>query len=75
MSCWLIESRSAEQVTARLDRLVGKIHDIQRDYMHGEKPRDVVVVSLAIIQSLAVYLTSYVRLRMDISSELLRSAF
>lgn len=39
---WL---RSAQQVTDRLDGLIQKIREIQRPYMYGEKPADVVVVS------------------------------
>lgn len=41
-----IGNRSAQQVTDRLDGLIKKIYDIQGPYMHGEKPADVVLVSL-----------------------------
>ena len=36
--------RTAQQVTARLDALIGKIHEIQGPYMHGEKAVDIVLV-------------------------------
>ncbi|ATY60097.1 Phosphoglycerate mutase [Cordyceps militaris] len=36
---------TAQQVTARLDALIQKIYDIQRDNMHGEHPADVVLVA------------------------------
>ncbi|KAF4551057.1 Histidine phosphatase-like protein 4 [Elsinoe fawcettii] len=36
---------SAEEATDRLDGLVRKIQDIQRPYMHGGKPVDIVVVA------------------------------
>lgn len=38
------ESRTADEVTNRLDTLIKKIHEIQGPYMYGEKPVDVVVV-------------------------------
>lgn len=38
--------RSAQQVTERLDRLIAKIRDTQKQYMNGDKPADVVVVRL-----------------------------
>ena len=38
---------SSQDVSDRLDRLIAEIHEIQRPYMHGEKPVDVVVVSCA----------------------------
>jgi sedoheptulose-bisphosphatase len=37
-------NRTAQQVTDRLDGLIRKIHDIQRPYMHGEKPADILLV-------------------------------
>ncbi|KAJ5776447.1 phosphoglycerate mutase [Penicillium nucicola] len=40
---------SAEQVTERLDRLIGQISNIQRPYMNGEKPADVVLVAHGLI--------------------------
>ncbi|KAF2472658.1 phosphoglycerate mutase [Lindgomyces ingoldianus] len=40
---------SAQQVTGRLDRLIAEIRDIQRPYMNGEKPVDVVVVAHGLI--------------------------
>lgn len=49
--------RSAEQVTGRLDRLVERVRNIQRPYMHGEKPVDVVLVSSPAGPSLAFGLT------------------
>ena len=39
-----VPHRSAQQVTERLDRLIFNIRDIQRMYMSGEKPVDVVLV-------------------------------
>ena len=35
-----METRSTEQVTYRLDGHIGKIGDIQRGAMHGEKAAD-----------------------------------
>ncbi|KAL9614272.1 MAG: hypothetical protein Q9167_001228 [Letrouitia subvulpina] len=40
---------SAQQVTARLDRLVAQIREIQAPYMNGEKPVDVVLVAHGLI--------------------------
>jgi broad specificity phosphatase PhoE len=40
--------RSSQEASDRMDRLIAKIHDIQRPYMHGEKAVDVVVVSCTI---------------------------
>lgn len=37
--------RSPEQVAARLDSLIKKIHEIQGPNMHGESPADVVLVA------------------------------
>ncbi|KAF2252069.1 putative phosphoglycerate mutase [Trematosphaeria pertusa] len=36
---------SSEQATERLDGLINRIRDIQRPYMHGEKPVDIVLVA------------------------------
>lgn len=38
--------RSPEQVAERLDRLVEQIKDTQRPFMRGEKPADVLIVSV-----------------------------
>jgi len=38
-------SRSAQQVTDRLDGLIQKIYDIQRPNLNGEEPADVVLVA------------------------------
>ena len=40
------DGESPQQVTERLDQLIGKIYEIQGSYMHGEKPADVVLVSV-----------------------------
>lgn len=40
----LIPLRSRQQVTERLDRLISQIKEIQRPYMNGEKPVDVLFV-------------------------------
>ncbi|KAL8674276.1 MAG: hypothetical protein Q9168_001343 [Polycauliona sp. 1 TL-2023] len=39
------DGESAAAVTARLDTLIGKIHELQRPNMHGERDCDVVLVS------------------------------
>lgn len=41
----LKRSRNPGQVTDRLDSLIEKIKDLQRDSMHGEKPADVIVIA------------------------------
>ncbi|KFG84312.1 putative phosphoglycerate mutase [Metarhizium anisopliae] len=40
---------SMQQVTERLDELISRIREIQRPYMNGEKPVDVVLVSHGLI--------------------------
>lgn len=45
-------SRSIKKVEERLDRLISKIHEIQRPYMNGEIPADL----------LLVYVTSHIHL-------------
>ena len=40
----LFFTRSAMQVTKRLDRLIARIREMQAPYMGGEKPVDVVLV-------------------------------
>ena len=37
------DGESPAEVTSRLDRIIGKIREIQRPYMHGEKGVDVVL--------------------------------
>ncbi|KAK7537487.1 phosphoglycerate mutase [Phyllosticta citribraziliensis] len=39
------DGESPAEVTARLDDLIREIRDMQRPYMHGEKPVDVVLVA------------------------------
>jgi len=41
----LVNLRTAEQVTERLDSLIREIREIQGPNMHGEKHADVVVVA------------------------------
>lgn len=41
-----IITRSSQEVTERLDRVIGMIRNTQRPYMHGEKPVDIVLVRL-----------------------------
>ena len=36
--------RSMDQVTTRLDKLISQIQDLQRPYINGEKPCDVLLV-------------------------------
>lgn len=45
----LFGSRSIDEVTERLDRLVSRIREIQRPYMRGECPADVVLVAHGLI--------------------------
>ncbi|KAK5633443.1 hypothetical protein RRF57_009157 [Xylaria bambusicola] len=40
---------SRQQVTERLDRLISQIRDIQKPYMNGEKPVDVLLVAHGLI--------------------------
>lgn len=40
----LIGVRSPEQVTERLDRLILQIKEVQKPFMRGEEPADVLVV-------------------------------
>lgn len=40
----LINLRSAQQVTERVDELISQINGVQKPYMGGEKPADVLVV-------------------------------
>ncbi|CAG8954640.1 hypothetical protein HYFRA_00004560 [Hymenoscyphus fraxineus] len=40
---------SAKQVEERLDRLITKIRDIQRPYMNGERPADILLVAHGLI--------------------------
>ena len=42
----VIPCRSCEEVTARLDRLIAKIHQIQAPHMNGDKAADVVLVRI-----------------------------
>jgi len=42
---WFFD-RSPEQVAERLDKLAGEIREIQRPFMRGEKPADVLLVRL-----------------------------
>jgi hypothetical protein len=37
-------SRTAQQVQERLDRLIGRIQEIQKPYLHGGSAPDVMVV-------------------------------
>ncbi len=37
-------SRSAQQVTERLDRLIAQIREVQAPYLNGQEPVDVVLV-------------------------------
>jgi hypothetical protein len=41
--------RSKEQVADRLDKLIAKIREMQSPYMNGDKPVDIVLVSLVIV--------------------------
>lgn len=45
----LLGCRSMEEVTERLDRLVSRIREIQRPYMLGGRPADVVLVAHGLI--------------------------
>jgi hypothetical protein len=40
----LISLRSKRHVTERLDKLISQIREIQRPYMRGERPADVLLV-------------------------------
>lgn len=49
MMLTLLGSRSMDGVTERLDRLISRIRDIQRPYMLGERPADVLLVTHGLI--------------------------
>ena len=40
-----VEGESAAEVSERLDRVIGKIREIQAPFMHGEKEVDVVLIA------------------------------
>ncbi|MCJ1343303.1 hypothetical protein MMC31_001496 [Peltigera leucophlebia] len=40
-----VDGETPRHVTNRLDHLIEKIYEIQRPYMHGERPADVVLVA------------------------------
>ena len=41
---FLTLQRSNDQITERLDRLISQIKEIQKPYMYGENPADVLLV-------------------------------
>ena len=46
----LTVERSVQQVTDRLDKLILQIKDIQKPYMHGMKPADIVLVRFSVLR-------------------------
>ncbi|KAL2194969.1 putative phosphoglycerate mutase [Corynascus similis CBS 632.67] len=60
---------SMQQVTERLDRLISQIRLIQKPYMNGEKPADVLLVAHGLI--LRCFLKRWLGLSLDIPLEMM----
>lgn len=63
--------RSAQQVSNRLDSLIQKIYEVQRPFMHGEKPADVVLVAHGHI--LRAFVKRWLKYPMDFSMSMMMS--